>query len=133
VGVEYANMDVASGRGGRHAYRLRHFSPARFNPEQKIVAEPSRAQLDIGTLSRNLIANVEKVVVGKRQQIIKVLVAWYCEGHVLLEDVPGVAKTMLARAFAKSIGCTFKRVQCTPDLLPNDVTGGSIFNQKNSE
>lgn len=129
--VEYAIMEVTSGRGERHAWEPTLFPL--LKTEQTLVAENPRGQLDIGTLSRNLIANVEKVVVGKRQQIIKVLVAWYCEGHVLLEDVPGVAKTMLARAFAKSIGCSFKRVQCTPDLLPNDVTGGSIFNQKSSE
>ncbi len=92
-----------------------------------------RATLDVSTLSKRIIANIEKVVVGKRQQIVKVLVAWYSEGHVLLEDVPGVAKTMLARAFSRSLGCSFKRIQCTPDLLPNDVTGGSIFNQKTSE
>lgn len=95
--------------------------------------EKTRAPLDVTAISRRIIANVEQVIVGKRAQIIHVLVAWYCEGHVLLEDVPGVAKTMLARAFARSVGCTFKRIQCTPDLLPTDVTGGSIFNQKLSE
>src|SRR5262245_40768311 len=89
--------------------------------------------MDIGTVSRRIIANVEQVVVGKRQQIVQVLVAWFCEGHVLLEDVPGVAKTIMARAFAQTVGCTFKRIQCTPDLLPTDVTGGAIFNQKTSE
>ena len=97
------------------------------------MAENPRGQLDIGTLSRQLIANVEKVVVGKRQQIIKVLVAWYCEGHVLLEDVPGVAKTILARAFARTVGCTFKRIQCTPDLLPTDVTGTQILDRQSSQ
>jgi MoxR-like ATPase len=97
------------------------------------VSEKPRPTLDVTALSRRIIGNVEQVVVGKRQQIIQVLVAWYCEGHVLLEDVPGVAKTILARAFAKSVGCTFRRIQCTPDLLPTDVTGGSIFNQKQSE
>lgn len=86
--------------------------------------------LDVTAVSRRIIANVEQAVVGKRQQIIQTLVAWFCEGHVLLEDVPGVAKTIMARAFARSVGCTFKRIQCTPDLLPTDVTGGSIFNQK---
>ncbi len=97
------------------------------------MTDKPRATLDVSTLSKRIIANVEQVVVGKRQQIVKVLVAWYSEGHVLLEDVPGVAKTIMARAFARSIGCSFKRIQCTPDLLPNDVTGGSIFNQKTSE
>jgi MoxR-like ATPase len=61
------------------------------------------------------------------------LVAWFSEGHILLEDVPGVAKTMLARALAASVGCAFKRIQCTPDLLPTDVTGVSVFNQKSTE
>lgn len=97
------------------------------------MTEKPRASLDVNTISKRIIANIEQVVVGKRQQIVKVLVAWYSEGHVLLEDVPGVAKTILARAFARSIGCSFKRIQCTPDLLPTDVTGDSIFNQKNGE
>ncbi len=61
------------------------------------------------------------------------LVSYFCEGHILLEDVPGVAKTMLARALARSVGCSFKRLQCTPDLLPTDITGVSIFNQKTTE
>lgn len=97
------------------------------------MSDKPRTPVDIGAVSRRIIANVEQVVVGKRQQIIKVLVAWFCEGHVLLEDVPGVAKTMMARAFARSVGCTFRRIQCTPDLLPTDVSGGAIFNQKSSE
>jgi len=97
------------------------------------VTEKPRTSIDVNGISRQIIANVEQVVVGKRQQIVKVLVAWYCEGHVLLEDVPGVAKTMLARAFARTVNCNFRRIQCTPDLLPTDVTGGSIFNQKTSE
>ena len=95
-------------------------------------AEKPRS-LDVTAVSRRIIGNVEQVVVGKRQQIVQALVAWFCEGHVLLEDVPGVAKTILARAFARSVGCEFKRIQCTPDLLPTDVTGGSIFNQKLGE
>ena len=83
--------------------------------------------------SKEIIQNVEKVIVGKRQQLVYSLVCWFCEGHILLEDVPGVAKTMLARALAQSVGTTFKRIQCTPDLLPSDVTGASIFNQKTTE
>ncbi len=83
--------------------------------------------------AKKIIGNVEKVIIGKRQEVILALTAWFCEGHILLEDVPGVAKTMLARAIAKSAGCTFKRIQCTPDLLPTDITGASIFNQKLSE
>lgn len=88
---------------------------------------------DVNGTAKKVIANVEKAIVGKRPQLILALVAWLCEGHILLEDVPGVAKTMLARALARSLGCSFKRVQCTPDLLPTDVTGVSVFNQKTTE
>ncbi|HEV8632695.1 MAG TPA: MoxR family ATPase [Chloroflexota bacterium] len=75
-------------------------------------------------------ANVERVVVGKSDLIDLVLVALLCEGHVLLEDVPGVGKTLLAKSVARTLGCTFKRIQFTPDLLPTDVTGLSFFNQR---
>ena len=88
---------------------------------------------DVRKFVSPLIENVEKVIVGKRHVIEYVIVALLCEGHVLLEDVPGSGKTMLARAIAASLGISFKRVQCTPDLLPNDITGVSIFNQKNGE
>src|SRR5512137_2975636 len=81
----------------------------------------------------SVIDNIEKVIVGKRSTIELLLVALLCEGHVLLEDVPGVGKTMLARSLATSLKGEFKRLQCTPDLLPNDVTGVSIFNQKTGE
>ncbi|HUG69357.1 MAG TPA: AAA family ATPase, partial [Pirellulaceae bacterium] len=84
---------------------------------------------DVQGTAKKIIANVERAIVGKRQQLILALAAWFTEGHILLEDVPGVAKTMLARALARSVGCSFKRIQCTPDLLPSDVTGASIFNQ----
>ena len=89
--------------------------------------------MDVAALGRAVIDNVEKVVVGKRDAVRLSLVCMLCEGHVLLEDVPGVAKTMLARALALSVGCSFSRVQCTPDLLPSDVTGVSVFNQKSLE
>ncbi len=88
---------------------------------------------DPNTTSKQIIVNVEKAIVGKRRQIILTLVAWLSEGHILLEDVPGVAKTVLVRALAKSVNGSFKRIQCTPDLLPTDVTGVSIFNQKSTE
>jgi MoxR-like ATPase len=88
---------------------------------------------DVSTTGKRIIANIEKVVIGKRQEIILALVAYFSEGHILLEDVPGVAKTMMARALAGSVGATFKRVQCTPDLLPTDITGASIFNPKTTQ
>jgi MoxR-like ATPase len=88
---------------------------------------------DIQRFVAPMIENVEQVIVGKRQAIEYLLVALLCEGHVLLEDVPGSGKTMLARSIAASLGIQFKRIQCTPDLLPNDITGVSIFNQKSGE
>ncbi|MBW3542288.1 MAG: MoxR family ATPase [Planctomycetes bacterium] len=88
---------------------------------------------DVTATAKRIIANIEEVVIGKRQEIVLAMVALFSEGHILLEDVPGVAKTMLARALAASIGCSFHRVQCTPDLLPTDITGASIFNPKTTE
>ncbi len=87
----------------------------------------------VAATASKIVANMERVIVGKKQQLMLALVAYVSEGHILLEDVPGVAKTMLARAIARSIGCSFKRVQCTPDLLPTDITGVSVFNQKSTE
>lgn len=80
-----------------------------------------------------VIRNVETVIVGKRGQIELLMTALLCQGHVLVEDVPGTGKTMLARATAASLGISFKRLQCTPDLLPNDITGVSVFNQRTQE
>ena len=77
--------------------------------------------------------NIERVIVGKSDVVELVLVAILCEGHVLIEDVPGIGKTLLARSVARSLGCTFRRIQCTPDILPSDVTGTFIYNQKSSE
>jgi MoxR-like ATPase len=88
---------------------------------------------NVAATAKNILTNVERVIVGKRAEIVVALASWFCEGHVLLEDVPGVAKTMLARSLARSVGCKFKRVQCTPDLLPTDITGASVFNQKTTE
>jgi MoxR-like ATPase len=82
--------------------------------------------------AETVIRNVETVIVGKREQIEMMIVALLCQGHVLIEDVPGTGKTMLARAIAASMGLSFKRLQCTPDLLPNDITGVNVFNQQTS-
>jgi MoxR-like ATPase len=87
----------------------------------------------ITSLAERVISNVEKVIVGKRREVELTLIALLCEGHLLIEDVPGVGKTMLARAIAKSVGCSFRRIQFTPDMLPSDVTGVSVFNQKTRE
>ena len=89
--------------------------------------------LSIQDFAARIIDNVERVIIGKREAIELLLVALLCEGHVLIEDVPGVGKTMLARAIAISLGGQFKRLQCTPDLLPNDVTGVSVFNQQSGD
>jgi MoxR-like ATPase len=88
---------------------------------------------DIQTTAQRVMDNINKVIVGKAPAIELVLVALLCEGHVLIEDVPGIGKTMLAKSAARSLGCTFRRIQFTPDLLPSDVTGIYYFNQKAQE
>ena len=80
-----------------------------------------------------IIDNIETVIIGKRGAVELVVLALICGGHVLIEDVPGVGKTSLVSALAKSIACRFKRIQFTPDIMPSDVTGFSIFNQKTRE
>jgi len=87
----------------------------------------------LAAAGKRVLENVEKVIVGKSSVVELVLVAIFCEGHVLLEDVPGIGKTMMARAVARSLGCTFHRIQSTPDLLPSDITGSYIFNQKTGD
>jgi MoxR-like ATPase len=87
----------------------------------------------ITSLAERVTQNVEKVIIGKRREVELALIALLCQGHLLIEDVPGVGKTMLARSIARSIGCTFRRIQFTPDMLPSDVTGVSVFNQKTFE
>jgi len=87
----------------------------------------------IESICRKIRENVQRVIVGKDEVINLALVGVLCEGHILLEDVPGIGKTTLARALAASLGCTFKRIQFTPDLLPSDVTGINWFNQKSQE
>ncbi|MBV9021431.1 MAG: MoxR family ATPase [Chloroflexi bacterium] len=85
---------------------------------------------DLAHAVQRVTRNVERVIVGKAEQVTFSLIAVICRGHILIEDVPGVGKTVLTKAIARSIGCTFKRIQFTPDLLPSDVTGVSVYNQK---
>jgi len=87
----------------------------------------------VRALGERLLANVERVILGKRREVTLTLIGLLCQGHILIEDVPGVGKTMLAKALARSIGCNFSRIQFTPDMLPSDVTGVSMFNQQTHE
>jgi MoxR-like ATPase len=89
--------------------------------------------VDLKSVAERVVQNVERVIVGKRPEIEQALIALLCQGHILIEDVPGTGKTMLAKSMARSVGCSFKRIQFTPDLLPSDVTGVTIYNQKNGE
>ncbi len=90
----------------------------------------STSTSNVASFAARVADNIETVIIGKRQQIEHLLAALLCRGHVLLEDVPGTGKTMLARSAAATMGLSFNRVQCTPDLLPNDITGLSIYNQQ---
>jgi MoxR-like ATPase len=102
------------------------------NPESPGKTAPPDTR-PVQDLARALVRNIERVIVGKGETIELLMAALLCEGHVLLEDVPGVGKTMLAKSMARSLDCTFARIQFTPDLLPSDITGVSIFNQKSGE
>lgn len=88
---------------------------------------------DIQEFAGRIVDNVERVIVGKRQAVQLTVLGLLCQGHMLIEDVPGVGKTVLAKSLARSVGCSFQRIQFTPDMLPSDVTGVSIFSQKTRE
>jgi MoxR-like ATPase len=88
---------------------------------------------DIQNFTQRMVENIEKVIVGKHATVELAVIGLLCQGHLLIEDVPGVGKTMLARSLARSLGCQFSRIQFTPDMLPSDVTGVSIFNQVTRE
>jgi MoxR-like ATPase len=94
---------------------------------KELAVEAARA------IAERLIENVQRVIVGKRREVELAVIALMCQGHALIEDVPGVGKTMLARSIARSTGCAFRRIQFTPDLLPSDVTGVSVYNQKTGD
>ena len=87
----------------------------------------------IQNFAGNIIDNIEKVIVGKRSSVELAVISLLCQGHLLIEDVPGVGKTVLARSLARSLGCVFSRIQFTPDMLPSDVTGVSIYNQVSTQ
>jgi len=95
--------------------------------------EPAPEVSRVTRLASDLQESVARVIVGKDEVIKLLLVAMLCEGHALLEDVPGIGKTTMAKALARSLGCTFHRIQFTPDLLPSDITGTSVYNQKTGE
>jgi MoxR-like ATPase len=100
------------------------------------IGESSHAgkiMADLQQFSSRIITNLERVIVGKRDALELIVIGLLCEGHILIEDVPGVGKTMLARSLARSLDCAFNRIQFTPDMLPSDVTGVSIYNQKKGE
>jgi len=87
----------------------------------------------VQNFAERVVSNIERVIVGKRETVELIVAGLLCQGHILIEDVPGVGKTMLARSLARSLGCSFSRIQFTPDMLPSDVTGVSIFNQSTRE
>ena len=89
--------------------------------------------VNVRTFAENIVENIEKVIVGKRATVELAVASLLCQGHLLIEDVPGVGKTMLARSIARSLGCSFSRIQFTPDMLPSDVTGVSIYNQESKK
>lgn len=97
--------------------------------EQTLKSEVS----DALAIANRILSNMQKVIIGKPQEAELALMTLICQGHLLIEDVPGVGKTMLAKAIAKSVGCNFKRIQFTPDILPTDITGVSIYNQKSGD
>ncbi|PID86244.1 MAG: AAA family ATPase [Chloroflexi bacterium] len=88
---------------------------------------------DVQAIANRIVHNVEKVIIGKHASVQLTVLGLLCQGHVLIEDVPGVGKTVLAKSLSKSVGCKFQRIQFTPDMLPSDVTGVSVFNQKTRE
>jgi MoxR-like ATPase len=120
------------GRRALARARRRAFWPRR-GTGVKLDERPALTTTDIKTAANAVVDNIERVIIGKVEAVRLTLIAVICQGHILIEDVPGVGKTVLTKAVARSIGCTFRRIQFTPDLLPSDVIGVSVFNQKSGE
>src|SRR5215475_1927606 len=99
---------------------------------EPIIAEVAATE-GVTRVAESFMSNVSRAIVNKEDEIRLCLVTLLCEGHVLIEDVPGIGKTMLAKSVARTLDCTFRRIQFTPDLLPSDVTGVSFFNQRNQD
>ena len=129
---EYAGEEVTCPNCGASTVLDRPAGPIIRLPTKPPITPQGRApgKSAVAPVAQRIIENIERAIVDKHREIVLLLTAYFAEGHVLLEDVPGVAKTMLARALSCSVGCSFKRIQCTPDLLPNDITGSSVFNPK---
>lgn len=103
------------------------------NSRQTYQSSESVSVQHVSRVAENIAQNVGQVIIGKRNEIRLAILGLLCKGHILLEDIPGVGKTMMARSLAKAIGCSFSRIQFTPDMLPSDVTGVSIYNQRDNE
>ncbi len=126
---ELAGTEISCPGCGKLALLVPPESPAAKRPKLAIAPITESKGLSpkqVAAIARQVIASVEKVIVGKHEKIVLAVAALLAEGHLLIEDVPGVAKTMLARAIAQSAGCSFKRIQCTPDLEPSDILGESF-------
>ena len=104
-----------------------------YNKQKRVWAMEEATVRRIEEAAAKVKENVERVIVGKGEVVEMAIIALLCEGHILIEDVPGLGKTVLAKSLARSLGCSFRRIQCTPDLLPSDITGTYIFNQKTSD
>jgi MoxR-like ATPase len=121
------------GSVGRPAARLRHRRPARGRERSTVAQAAPSVEETFRDVFDALVAQVERVLLGKRRAVHLALVCLFAEGHLLIEDVPGVGKTSLAKALARATGGSWQRIQFTPDLLPSDVTGASIWNRNNSD
>jgi MoxR-like ATPase len=113
--------------------KINGFVPAKYDIVARGVTDMDEAVIEARKTAQRIIDNIERVIVGKRKAVELAVIGLISKGHLLIEDAPGVGKTILARSLAKSIDCSFKRIQFTPDMLPGDITGVSVFNQKTSD